>query len=346
MIETAASDVKGLRGSGSTLDRERRSQVRKICIARAQGYREVLITVLVAWIDGVEFDPCNGNFYECSPRAVFEQGIRPALIALGLKSRKSGPLNVAKAQRTLDEDWARSREDPDTALNVVALLKWAKQNTARRATPALHAVLEELIAEAQELSELSVAPPTALSATQAANRALRLIELAPNAGNTAQAVVHAVVSTFYEGTGACIDELGRASETNLTAKKAADVTVRGPWSRRLHLYEVTTKIIDSNRIRDSDESVLAHGDGANCVTWICRMPENVEGLLLDDATLLSTLGIRHEFVDIRSWLLVTMELLGEERRDRCFVTLIRYINDGQTDRAVKEAWLTIHTGSH
>jgi len=342
MIEKAALDAKNRRNGASALSHEHRLKVHQLCIARVQGYREVLLTVLVAWIDGEIFDPCNGDFYDCKPRAIFEQGIRPALVGLGLKSRKSGPLNVAKAQRRLDEAWARSRDDPSSALLVVSLLRWIAPDRQRRATSTLRALLEELIEEAKELSTLSVAPPTALSATQAAIRLMRLIELAPDSGNTAQTVVHAALLTLYEGTEAKIADLGRASETNLTSKKPADISVSAPWSTRLQLYEVTTKTIDANRLRDSDESVLAYGNEANCVTWICRNPENLHGLALTDSTLLSSAGIRHEFIDLHTWLLITMELLGSQRRDRYFAILVRYIDDGQTDRVVKEAWAELH----
>ena len=342
MISRGADEVRAGVDVRSKLPAEQRSQVHRLCSAKVQGYREVLLTAVVAWLDGVHFNPCDGDFYECKPRAVFEKGIRPALVTLGLKSRKSGPLNVAKAQRKLDESWAASRDDPATAMLVVVLLRWIVASPSERARIVLFALLAELIDEAGELKSLSIAAPTSASATETCRQLVGLIARAPNAGNTAQLIVHAALKILHEHSGAQIDEIGRASETNLTSKKPADVSVAVPWSRRIHLYEITTKMIDENRIRDSDESVLQHGDGANCVTWLCIIPDNISTLKLVAPVITTASGVRHEFVDLRQWLATVIELLGEDRRNRYLGLITQHINNPQTDGIVKTAWREIH----
>lgn len=345
LLELTVKDVRASPTPSDPLPTARRKQISQICSAKAQGYREVLLTVIVAWIDGIKFDPCGGDFYECKPRAIFEQGVRPGLVALGLKSRKSGPLNVAKAQTRLDKAWASSRDDAATAHLVVDMLQWMMSDIARRAKPALRAILEDLVEEARHLKSMSIAAPTSLSAHECSRRVLELIRLAPNAGNTAQAAVHAVLCELHDGTGAAIDELGRASETNFTAKKPADITVVVPWAAAPHLYEVTTKKIDDVRLRDSDESVLRFGDGANSVTWLCLLPENIALLGIEGSECESENGIRHEFHDLRSWLSAMMEILGEVRRDGFLTRLARYVDDPQTDGVVKSAWRQVQTDS-
>lgn len=345
LLGVTVAEVRASSAPSDLLPTARRNQISQICAAKAQGYREVLLTVIVAWIDGIKFDPCGGDFYECKPRAIFEQGVRPGLVSLGLKSRKSGPLNVAKAQTKLDKAWAASREDALTAQLVVEMLQWMMSDIPRRARPALRAILEELVEEARHLKSMSIAAPTSLSGNECSRRVLELIRLAPNSGNTAQAAVHAALSELHDGSGVEIDELGRASETNFTAKKPADITVVVPWAAVPHLYEVTTKKIDDVRLRDSDESVLRFGSGANAVTWLCLLPENIASLGIDGYECESGNGVRHEFHDLRSWLSAVMEILGEVRRDSFLSRLSKYVDDSQTDGVVKSAWRQVQAES-
>jgi hypothetical protein len=338
LLEQAVAEIRGSSASTNLLPAARRKQISQICAAKAQGYREVLLTVIVAWLDGIRFDPCHGDFYECKPRAIFEQGVRPSLVSLGLKSRKSGPLNVAKAQTKLDAAWAASRDDAATASLVVDMLKWMMSDIPRRARPALQAILEELVEEARHLKSMTISSPTSLSAQECTRRVLDLIRIAPNSGNTAQAAVHAALMELHSGTEVEVGDLGRASETNFTAKKPADVSVVVPWASVPHLYEVTTKKIDDVRIRDSDESVLKFGGGANSVSWLCLLPDNISSLNLNGCECESENGVRHEFHDLRSWLGAIMEILGEARRDAFLARLSQYIDDPQTDGVVKSAW--------
>jgi hypothetical protein len=338
LLVQMVTEVRSSSAPSEPLPAARRQQIGKICSAKAQGYREVLLTVIVAWLDGIKFDPCGGDFYECKPRAIFEQGVRPGLVALGLKSRKSGPLNVAKAQTRLDASWAASRDDAVTAGLVVDILKWMMADIPRRARATLLAILEDLVEEARHLKSMTIASPTSLSAYECSRRVQELIRLAPNAGNTAQAAVHAALTELHVGSDVEIGELGRASETNFTAKKPADISVVAPWSSVPHLYEVTTKKIDDVRLRDSDESVLKFGAGANSVSWLCLLPDNVASLDIDGFECESENGVRHEFHDLRAWLSAVMEILGEARRDNFLARLSHYIDDPQTDGVVKTAW--------
>lgn len=319
------------------------ASIGQVCAADVKGYREVLLTVLVAWTDGVVFDPCDGDFYACNPRGLFEQGIRPALLQSGLKSRKSGPLNVAKAQRKLDESWANSRQDTTTAALVVALMRWSAEDIPGRTALVLSSLVVELIEEASHFTTLAVSPPTAISAPEASTLMEALIDEAPNAGNTAQVVVHAALVAIHHQDGASVGDVGRASETNLTSKKPADLSVLAPWMTTPHLYEVTTKTIDRNRLEDSDDSIIEFGGGARSVTWLCLIPNNISTITPVCGCLISARGIRHEFVDLREWIRTVMELLGEHRRDAFIVQITRYIDDAQTDHDVKIAWKRIRS---
>jgi hypothetical protein len=70
----------------------------------AKGFRGVVLTALVGIHLDKNYNPLN-NFYGCSPRAIFEQGIWYALDEAGVPCGKSDPLNVAKNTNILNHDW-------------------------------------------------------------------------------------------------------------------------------------------------------------------------------------------------------------------------------------------------
>jgi hypothetical protein len=91
---------------------------------KAYGFREVVLTCIIAWEDGITFDPVEDDFYACHPRAIYEQGIRPVLVAHKIPHMKSGPLNVAKNIKQLNENWAEGRRPESAAYAAVNLLRW------------------------------------------------------------------------------------------------------------------------------------------------------------------------------------------------------------------------------
>ncbi|WP_222422812.1 hypothetical protein, partial [Yersinia bercovieri] len=63
------------------------------------------------------------DFYKCNPRSIFENGIFYAFQEMKIPCGKSDPLNVAKNNNVLDENWARGRRPQKTAMAAVDLLR-------------------------------------------------------------------------------------------------------------------------------------------------------------------------------------------------------------------------------
>ena len=315
--------------------------LRLLFATTAYGFREVVLTCLAAWEAGIEFDP-REDFYKCNPRSVFERGVRPALLKSKIPHKKSGPLNVAKNIRKLDADWAAGRRPEYAALAAAEILDWlmtgspAERTERRRA--ALAHILSRLLDEAARLHALAVPARTDRTLHSTFGMLMRFIEQAPDGGNTPQVIVDLALGQLHNGTGSVAEGGGRACETNLTAKKPADSWVRDADGTIVHLYEVTVKPIDENRVQDSADSVLAHGEGHNEVVWLCRMPQDIKPLGLKPGETLEYLGVRSEFVDLANWLLVALEVIGSVGRAELLQGLAGYVALPETSEKVKEVW--------
>ena len=111
--------------SDSYLPKELRAYVSPLINQKALGFREIVLTVIIARLYGIKFDPTT-DFYKCNPRAVYEHGIRYVLEKLQIPCGKSGPLNVAKNQNALNQEWARGRRPEAAAQAAVAFMNTLK----------------------------------------------------------------------------------------------------------------------------------------------------------------------------------------------------------------------------
>ena len=309
------------------------------------GFREVVLTVICAWEAGVAFDPVDGNFYDCNPRSVYEQGIRPALIEHQIPCHKSGPLNVAKNINKLDEDWTVGKRPEGAAKAAVRVLRWMQKKPGKpareRATAVLRQIAQRLVAAAQELAHLAVEPREGLTLRETFHLLMHFITVAPDAGNTPQTIVHLLLKVLHSASAWLVSDVGKACETNLTAKKPADISIEDEQGSVLRLYEVTVKPIDINRIQDSVDSVVAHGKGHVEVTWLCRMPTDIGELDINPEGIYECQGVRCEFVDLAGWILVGLEMLGNAGRDELLAQLADYVKDPNVSKSAKQAWKAI-----
>jgi hypothetical protein len=203
-------------------------------------------------------------------------------------------------------------------------------------------MLLRLKIEAERLQELDIAPRTDLTLYQTHKLLMRFMMEATDAGNTPQIIISSVLSEIHGNANLQVHYSGRACETNLTAKKPADILIETLDGKICHLYEITVKPIDRNRIEDSIASVLAHGRGYNEVVWLCRIPEDIKPLRIDVCQSIDERGVRCEFVDISLWLLQAIEIIGAEGRQRALDTIGLYVSQPQTSETVKSKWMQLH----
>jgi hypothetical protein len=335
---------------GQKLDDVRTQLFDELCNTGSSGFREVVLTCAVAWGVGIDFDP-SIDFYQCNPRAIFENAIRPVLVQFKLPHKKSGPLNVAKNIKMLNKDWASGRRPQLAATAAVQVLERlikfrstdSPQEFRNRTIIVLDVILMYLIAEAEALTALEVVPRTDMSLYCVHELLNQFIVYAADAGNTPQMIVGLVLNQLHLSDGLKLNFEGRACETNLTAKKPADIWLEAPDNKILHLYEVTVKPIDQNRLEDSADSVIAHGRGFNEVVWLCRIPTDIETLNLSKGGIKEWKGVRFEFVDLSQWLLCVLELIGSGGRESLILALNAYVASPNVSKNTKEVWKRLNT---
>ena len=303
---------------------------------KAYGFREVVLTCSAAWAVGIKFDPCDTDFYVCNPRPVYEQGIRPVLHDFEVPCGKSGPLNVAKNQQKLNEDWASGRRPESAAKAAVWLLRWAIDDLQMRNNALLSHLIAKLIEERGRLEKYEVAPPDSLTHGDCYRLVVSLMEQAPDSGNTPQTVASFLLQVLYDGTKIEVVGDGKACETNTTSKKPADISVIREGIP--HLYEVTVKPIDSNRLSDSADAVLKYGDGANEVTWLCNLPDAIKPIEVKPGECVVFQGIRNEFVQFNYWINSVLELIGTVGRAKFIGLLSEYVKGPNISESVKMSW--------
>jgi hypothetical protein len=322
------------------LEAAEREAVNNLFSTPNYGFREVVLTCLTAWEEGIKFDP-RKSFYKCNPRSVFEKGIRPVLQAYGIPHRSSGPLNVAKNQNALDFKWAEGRKPESAARGAVVLLNWilsSSKSFQDRKNLLLKIFIERLFQEKERLVSYSATARTDLTIHQTHRLVSNFISQAPDAGNTPQAIIGLLLFEIYRGSEFKVNYEGRACETNLTAKKPADSWVEDSDGRIICLYEITVKKIDSNRINDSHSSVCAHGKGHTEVVWLCRLAEDVKEITLSSDFTYEYNGIRNEFLDINNWILIALQLVGADGRANFLTALSGYVNSPSTNEKTKIIW--------
>ncbi|OBU08915.1 hypothetical protein AYY16_06780 [Morganella psychrotolerans] len=81
---------------------------RDLIYVKAMGFRGVVATALTGKFLDKDYDYLN-DFYHCNPRSIFENGIFYAFQIMKIPCGKSDPLNVAKNNSILDENWAKGK---------------------------------------------------------------------------------------------------------------------------------------------------------------------------------------------------------------------------------------------
>ncbi|WP_156745298.1 hypothetical protein [Mycobacterium sp. 1165178.9] len=315
--------------------------------SRATGFRELLTTVVFARLIDYQYDP-TVELYECHPRPLYEQIIRPVLRERGVPCGQSGPLNVAKAAKSLNEQWAAQRRPPQVAQAMLRLIEEAL--TMRPA--GLGAFARELgvrfDALALEVVLTKAYLPPVDSSAELARVARHLIDRHPLGGATPQLLVGvALEAEFLPIGGACVEGArDSVSTTNLTSGKVGDVavTIDGALAR---VYEVTIKPFTPQRIDECVQSI----DGY----FSHKLPEDMVVIVLcrqgdvpadckptSDPLFLGELirgGIVFEFVNIYGWLAGKLAELPLTGRRYFFEQVQDYLNGSRVPKEVRQSWI-------
>lgn len=314
------------------------------------GFREILLVIAVARLLDSNYHGSKG-FYDCNPRSLYEGPIRAALLARGVPHRKSGPLNVAKAAKAINEEWAAQREPQGAAravVKVVAALDRMGAKELENFAGVLHA---RFLEEAVSVRALVVEARPESDPGYLLRVCMTMISRTPDGGNTAQRAIGLMMAAYHEilGTGVeVIGHLDRASVTTTTSKKAGDIS-EGDHERRT-IYEVTTKPFGAERMREAYEGACAFDEANDCVTAeiivICR-PDDAPAHLKETGALLylgtaTYQDLSFHFVDIDEWLAGQLLRMPALARLDFYRALSEYVNEASTAVAVKKLWRKLH----
>ena len=313
------------------------------------GFREVLATVVYGKYLNRAYS-ARTNLYECNPRSLYEKGIKPVLDERGIPCGQSGPLNITKGIRELNELWAAGRRSKDqkTATALLGLVDWLESVPESQLLDLASEIGRrfDLMADAVVLTQISHDPNT--SSILLSSACVDLLDNHVWGGAIPQALCGiALENKFNDDSRFAVDGArDSASTTNKTSKKVGDLSV---WDEELliDVYEVTVKKFDSQRIGEAVQSIrsyFAPGFAPEhfTVKVLCR-PEDAPSELKKGAvlTLLGELQVQEvlfEFINIREWL--TLEIIGFdiEQRINFFDDIQKYLNGVRVPVEIRQAW--------
>lgn len=341
-----------------TDDKEFSNKIEKLFNTNVWGFREVVLTIAVAMLDKIDFPSFKASvdFYACNPRAIYEQPMKTVLIEKNLPHRQSGPLNVAKGQHNLDEEWIskRSKSDQPTCRVAVELIRLMESDESS-IEPIGISIMRHLISEKKELKQLDVEITPTSDPYFLYHACTRLIIMATDGGNTPQRICGYLLESFHKSMQTNIVVTGSndsASTTSTTSKKPGDLNEELSDGTILNVYEITVKPFNESRVRDSYNCIMAynseHETSLKEIIVICR-PEDCHPNIQPTDDLKGTMGnyfyngINYHYWNIFEWLSFTLQHTPANGREMFYTELNNYISDINTSQTVKECWKQIHS---
>ncbi|OAK13800.1 hypothetical protein [Bacillus wiedmannii] len=318
----------------------------------AWGFREITLVVIVARLFDQNFKASEA-LYDCNPRPLFEGPIRDVFIKYNIPTRKSGPLNVAKAAKGINEEWAEQRRPKEAAKSVVNLVQWIEASSKEEVENLGVCLMGKFLSEAERVESLNIEVDPKSDPTFISMACGRLINETPDAGNTPQRIFGLLLHNYHEDLDTGIIVTGyedRASTTSLTSKKPGDVNEETSSGEILRIYEVTVKRFDMQRIKESYDTVKAYKEEndtpINEILVVCRKsdipvemePTNLNGVLGK----YTHQDVDYYFIDIFEWLMLQLLRMTSNARISFYEALDEYISNPNTAENVKELWIEIN----
>jgi len=317
--------------------------LKKLIPISAMGFRGVVLTVIVGKHLDPTFNPLK-NFYDCSPRSIFEKGIYYALQDAKIPCGKSDPLNVAKNIQVLDDNWATGRKPESAARAAVEYLRTLESayNAPKKYNRLILLFFHELL-EYGKFVNAHNAPATDSSVPIPLQQAKLLANFSvecPEGGTIPQYIVGQLISHFREHDDRIKSICGFEESvfgTNTTAKKPADVWEVLTSSELGNLYEITVKIIDYKRLDDCIDSLRQQNIASRTITFICNLPQDIAALGLKE-NFLSYNGIGFQFLDIRQFICAMYCMLSVEQQKKLMESIQTFIFDHNRPIKTKKYW--------
>lgn len=328
----------------------REEDVERLFSTHIWGHREILLTILLARMIEPTFK-ASKDFYACNPRSLYEKPIRGLLREYSIPHKKSGPLNVAKNSKKIDETWAYNKRGDGMALIVAKLVKQIESVSPPVLKQFALAYVKRYLEESVRVAKLTIKLQKIEDPVFLSLLCRDLVTEVPDGGATPQFIVGLILEAFNDGNGNSIETSGyldSVSTTNTTSKKPGDIIEKLP-DGSLRIYEVTVKEFSEDRLRESYESIKAfdHAGLIQEVFVICRdrdVPKTAERL---DGFLGFIGATKHQdllylFVNIFEWIEHQLIFMPRENRAEFYADLVAHVNEFNSSEKVKRYFATWH----
>jgi len=335
------------------VDKYESSELDVLFSSTVWGFREVTLVIVAGKHLNNSYSPTT-DFYSCNPRSLYEKDIRTVLHANGIPHRKSGPLNVAKATKGLNEDWAAQRGPKQLGDCVVRLAKYVEGLEERKLDNFAVALLSRFLNEAKRVESIDISFDAETNPTFLYELCCYMIKNAPDAGNTPQRFTGTLLKCFHEDINSGVIVTGyedRASVTSTTSKKPGDINEETDDGVILSVYEITVKPFGKDRIIESFDTIRISNESSNNsideVKVVCRAsdcPIGIEERVSDFYYgSIQYNGIEYAYIDIFQWTAALITHMTRDGRREFYECLEKYISEYNTAEIVKNAWREFHS---
>lgn len=319
----------------------------------ATGFREVLLVVVIARLLDSNYK-ASEEFYSCSPRALYEGPIRKVLLQYNVPHGLSGPLNVAKATKGINTEWASQRRPKGIASKTVEIINLIERLNNKELKNLAIYICSKFLDEATRVEELKIEKDPKANLCWLMFACKSLIENTPDRGNTPQKIVGYLLEVFHEIAESNISVNGHkdaASTTNTSSKKPGDIVEIYSDGEILNVYEITVKPFNNQRIEESYSSISSYFKEKDTyfsnVIVICRS-QDCKDFFGKDAGERFYLGLKeyksitYHFINIDDWVSMELMRLGEKGRKLFYIRLNDYISETNTSENVKIIWNSLN----
>lgn len=315
-----------------------KSKLHDLIFVNSKGFRGVVATAITGKYLNPDYDPLN-DFYSCNPRAIFEHGIFYAF-ENRIPCGKSDPLNVAKNINSLNDEWANGKRPQSAAQAAVDYLRCIESASRDEKEHLINYFFFKLVEYADSVASIQIdIPDQQETANQLlAHKLLYFLLEYPESGTIPQLVVSKLIKKLYSSSTIVV-EGGDESVfgTNTTSKKPADIWLES-YNNAYNLFEITVKKVDFKRLDDCIQSLDSVGMLDRQVSFICRIPEDINSLSSINHGVLNYKGKQFNFIDIRSFTLSIVTLLSAQEINEVIMDLQCFMRDIDRPIKTKNGW--------
>jgi hypothetical protein len=342
-LDGLIEQVRAGRAPAKDRYKNERAVLERLIPIPTDGFRGITLTAIMGKMVREDINTSN-EFGSINPRSVFEKGIRPVLKKHRIPTGASPPLNVAKNVQVIDEKWAEGRKPEDAALAAVDYIRRINRhwdNDALR-LDLIFMFIERLVEFSDEVGALDVGfEPSSDDAP--ISIAIKLSSFAvefPEGGAVPQFLVGKILEALRSEDAAFASVEGADSSvfgTNTTSNKPSDVWDILSGGTLGNLYEVTCKKVDLDRLDAAVESLARLAAGNLPITFVCRLPEDVESLAVELGAVHHR-GVKFQFIDIRQLIEIGFFLLTPPKRMWVIEQVSKFVADPSRRTKTKRGW--------